>query len=85
MLEWLDQRLPNFFERDPNLSLVNTPRLSSFLISAYQLYTLFSRTYTIDRQAVVTLKVHNSGLYRLFLTIRYPCLGFDSFEKHWAG
>ena len=25
-LEWLDQQLPNFFERGPNLSLVNTSR-----------------------------------------------------------
>jgi len=23
MVDWLDQRLPNFFEHDPNLSLVN--------------------------------------------------------------
>jgi len=29
----IDQRFPNFFECDLNLSLVNTPRLSSFLIS----------------------------------------------------
>jgi len=35
-LEWLtlDQRFPNFFERVQKLSLVNTSRLSSFLISA---------------------------------------------------
>jgi len=25
-----DQRLQNFFDCDPNLSMVNTPRLSSF-------------------------------------------------------
>jgi len=25
-LEWLDQWFPNFFERDPNLNLVNTSR-----------------------------------------------------------
>jgi len=35
----IDQRLPNFFECDPNLSLVNTPRLSSFLISS--IYSFF--------------------------------------------
>jgi len=28
MLEWLDQWFPNIFEYDPNLSLVNTSRLS---------------------------------------------------------
>jgi len=26
MLEWLDQRFPNLFEHDPNLSLVNAPQ-----------------------------------------------------------
>jgi len=25
-LKWLEQRFPNFFERSPNLSLVNTPQ-----------------------------------------------------------
>jgi len=33
-LESLDQRFPNFFERDPNLSFMNTSRLSLFLSPA---------------------------------------------------
>jgi len=28
-LKWLEQRFPNFFERSPNLSLVNTPQTTT--------------------------------------------------------
>jgi len=47
--------------------------------------------YATDRhtQAVVTLEIRNSSLNHLdathFLTLRHPCLGFDSyFVNHWA-
>jgi len=42
-LEWLDQQFPNFFEHDPDLSLVNKSRLK------YQQSVVFSRTYTQGR------------------------------------
>jgi len=44
MLEWQDQRFPNFFERDPDLSLVNNSRLSSFFNISH---LLFSHVHTI--------------------------------------
>jgi len=28
-LKWLEQRFPNFFERSPNLSSVNTPQTTT--------------------------------------------------------
>jgi len=57
--------LPKFFELDLNLSLVKTSRLSSFLVSTV---CSFLASYTTDRQAMVMLKMNNSGLDRLGAT-----------------
>jgi len=39
----IDQRFSNVFECDPNLSLVNTPGLSSFVISAIYSFLKYLR------------------------------------------
>jgi len=56
-LEWLDQRFPNIIERVPNQSLVNTPRLSSFLISA-----IYSFLTYIHYKQTSSGKVENAQL-----------------------
>jgi len=36
MLEWVDQQCPNFFERYPNLSLVNTLQTTTQASKTYE-------------------------------------------------
>jgi len=55
--------------------------LSSFLMSAFHSFFTYRRCR--QKQTVVTLKIHNSGLDRLgtdhFVTLSHPCLGFDRY------
>jgi len=70
------------------LGIFGSQLLSLFLMSAFHSFLSKCLCYR-QRQAVVTLKLHNSGLDRLgihhFFTLRHCYFGFDPyFGSHWA-
>jgi len=80
--------VPKLFERNPNLSLVNTSRLSSLLISAiysFLTYLHYRQTQTSSGNTEYTQLQFGSPRREFFLTTCRPCLGFDPcFENHWT-
>jgi len=70
------------------LGIFGSKFLSLFLMSAFHSFLSKCLRYR-QRQAMVTLKIHNSGLDRLgmahFLTLCHCYLGFDPyFGSQWA-
>jgi len=70
---------PNFFEREPNLSLVSNSRISSFLKAAiypFLKYLRYRQTRTSSGNVENTQPRFESPRRDPF---RHPCLGFNVF------